>query len=238
MTIIDVSRHQGLIDWPRVRHEGGVDYAIIRATMGATGRDDRYAENWRESGWAGVPRRTIYHYQVTEASGASQLENILRTTGEDFGNEPVVVDGERTAGERGAMAAGWVFPKVRYTEQLRVVCFGLRERGARVRIYSNYWEWIAITTQPSWAAEFGFHGAGYPVIPCDLTYELMVPPPWTDWEMWQCSSTGRVPGIAGNVDLNRERVAPAPPEPPATGHVARLASEITSLAENIVTEIG
>jgi len=34
MTIIDVSRWQGLIDWRRVRAEGGVTCAIIRCTMG------------------------------------------------------------------------------------------------------------------------------------------------------------------------------------------------------------
>lgn len=236
MTIIDISRHQGLIDWPRVRHEGGVTYAIIRATLGAAGRDDRYAANWRESGWAGIPRRGAYHYQVTEASGPSQLENILRVTGGDFGNAPFVVDVERTAAERQAMAAGWLFPIARYTEQLRVVCFGLRERGMAVHIYSNYWEWRTITTQPAWAAEFGFHVAAYPFDPDDSTYRPRVPAPWVDWATWQYSSTGRVAGIAGNVDLNRERVPAPPPVPapvPVPDHLAAVRGHLAAALKEL-----
>ena len=57
----------------------------MRATLGSTGIDDRYAENWRESGWAGIPRRGIYHYFITGVSAAAQLANILAVMGATLG---------------------------------------------------------------------------------------------------------------------------------------------------------
>ena len=121
------------------------------------------------------------------------------------------------------MAAGWRFPKEQYTWTLNALCHDLLAHTP-VRIYSNKWEWEAITLQPSWAREFGFHVAAYPDNPDSLTYRPQVPAPWNDWEMWQYSSTGRLPGIAGNVDLNRERVPVSNP-PPDT-----LAADIASHA--------
>lgn len=77
-----------------------------------------------------------------------------------------------------------------------------------------------------------------------------IPPPWTQEESWQHTGHGSLPGYDRFLDLQvgqwteaelRARFAsdaePAPPEPPATGHVARLGAEIASLAENIALEV-
>ena len=49
---VDVSHHQGGIDWRALR-ASGVRFAYIKATEGAHFRDPRFAENWRRSGEAG-----------------------------------------------------------------------------------------------------------------------------------------------------------------------------------------
>lgn len=206
MTIIDVSRHNGAIDWPRARAEGGVECAIIRATLGSTGVDERYAENWRESGWAGVPRRGVYHYVIAGVSAAAQVHNILAATGGDFGTEPVTLDVERTRAQVQAMKAGWQFPVAAYTAMLFELAHALRMHTP-VRLYTSKWEWLAMTTEPAWAANFPLWVAGYPTDPESPTYKPAVPSPWADWSIWQYSSTGRVPGLAGDVDLSRERAA-------------------------------
>lgn len=210
-SIIDISRWNGPISWGVVR-DAGVECAIIRASLGSTGKDDRYETNWRESGEARIPRRGGYHYFITQISGQAQFDNIMRVTKGDFGNVPFTIDCERTKTERQKMADGWAFPKANYTEQLRVLCNLLKQRTP-IRIYSNKWEWEAITTQPIWAVEFGFHVAAYPDDPSDPTYKPLIPKPWTDWTLWQYSSTGSVQGINGNVDLNRERTTQSPGEP-------------------------
>jgi len=225
--IIDVSKWQGAIDWPAVGGEGGVTCAIMRCTLGATGTDIQYARNWSESARAGIPRRGAYHYVITNVSASLQLGNILAVTGGDFGNEPFTVDVERTSAERVAMAGGWPFPKAAYTNMLLELTSRLAQR-ARVRIYTNKTEWQAMTTQPAWAANYGLHVAGYPADPNNTVYRPFVPAPWVDWTMWQFSSTGRVAGIASNVDLNRDRVVepvvvpPSPPPPVDTGAIAQV----------------
>lgn len=196
--VVDVSRHNGLIDWQRARSEGGVTTAVIRATLGATGVDDAYARNWREAGWQGI-RRGVYHLMILDLSPAQQRENILRTTGGAFGDEPLAIDAERTA----AMRALPVFPKARYTDQLYELA-ELMRRECPVRCYSSAEEWRQITTLPAWAEGFLDWLAHYnatisaPALPAGVQ----------TWKRWQYTSEGRVAGFAGNVDLNRDAVVP------------------------------
>src|SRR6476660_2447595 len=57
---IDVSHHQGEIDWPRVASDG-VRFAYIKASEGGTVPDHRFRENWVEAKKAGL-RRGAYHF--------------------------------------------------------------------------------------------------------------------------------------------------------------------------------
>jgi len=197
--------------------------------MGSTGYDDRYAENWQGAADSGIPRVGAYHYVITNVAATSQLQNILRVTGGDFGSEPFTVDVERTNAERTAMQNGWIFPKASYTAMLAALCQALRVYTP-VRIYSSAIEWRTMTTGPLWAAGFPFHVAAYPFDPNSTTYRPDVPYPWTDWTLWQYSSSGRVPGIVGDCDLNRERAAPPAP-PPADPLAAAVAGHARSILE-------
>lgn len=58
---IDVSKHQGRIDWPTVAQDRNVQFVYIKATEGATLVDKRYEENIKQS--AAVRTRTAYHGQ-------------------------------------------------------------------------------------------------------------------------------------------------------------------------------
>lgn len=204
MTIIDVSKWQGVINWDKVR-AAGVECAIIRCAMGATGVDERYAENWGKSAKAGIPRRGTYFYVVTEAPAAEQVDNIMRVTQGDFGSEPLTLDCERRADERLLS----FFHRAAYTALVREML----DRLAGVvglRIYTSKNEWNQITTQPAWASDYPLWVAAYPFDPDSPTYKPPIPAQWPTWSMWQYSSTGSVPGIDGDVDLSRERLAPIP----------------------------
>lgn len=209
----DISRHQDDVDFQRLRP--AIDEIIIRCAMGATGVDDRYAENWREAKWAGIPRRRTYFYVVTDIPWREQLANVHRVTGGDYGTGAIILDSERTASEKARIKAGWVFPKRRYTDTLLELAFQLG-REVEVEHYSNFWEWTDMVYPDPDFRKRRFHGAGYPLsIPVTFEqmvtflgrYQLRIPRPWSDeprleWHGWQCASTGRLPGIAGNVDLN------------------------------------
>ena len=59
MTGIDVSKHQGVIDWQKVKAEG-IKFAIIRAGYGMYENqvDSRFMENMAGAKAAGIPVRS------------------------------------------------------------------------------------------------------------------------------------------------------------------------------------
>jgi len=200
--IIDVSRHQGVIHWAKVK-AASVETAIIRATMGAFGIDSEYHRNWQGSWVGGIPHRGAYHLVIMGISAADQIANIMQTTGGDWGNEPLTLDCERTAADRLLL----VFPKAQYTALVREMLDRLAVHG-RVRIYTSANEWQAMTTLPAWAEGVVDWFAEYND---NITAPPALPPGVTTWKRRQFSHTGSVDGIIGDVDLNIDNVAPAPP---------------------------
>src|SRR5262249_30419769 len=57
---IDVSHHQGPIDWPQVA-VAGVGFAYIKATEGKDLSDPMFRVHWRAADAAGIPRGA-YHF--------------------------------------------------------------------------------------------------------------------------------------------------------------------------------
>ncbi|MES1204160.1 MAG: GH25 family lysozyme [Pseudomonadota bacterium] len=90
---IDVSRHQGAIDWKALAG-AGVKFAYIKASEGADHRDDRFAANWRDSAAAGV-RRGAYHYFTLCRPGAAQAANFIATVPVEPNALPHAVDVEQ-----------------------------------------------------------------------------------------------------------------------------------------------
>ncbi len=90
---IDVSNHQGRIDWNAVRRDG-IRFAYIKATEGGDFIDAYFAANWAGAGSAGVDRGA-YHYFTLCTPGATQAANFLRvlplpTSGGGYSVAPAV----------------------------------------------------------------------------------------------------------------------------------------------------
>lgn len=90
---VDVSRHQGAIDW-RALAGAGVKFAYIKASEGADYRDDRFAANWRDSASVGV-RRGAYHFFTLCKPGAAQAQNFMAVVPIEPGVLPHAVDVEQ-----------------------------------------------------------------------------------------------------------------------------------------------
>lgn len=72
---IDVSAHQGTIDWERVAGDG-IAFAYIKATEGGDFTDSRFEENWEGASEAGLDRGP-YHFFTLCTPGADQAEHFL-----------------------------------------------------------------------------------------------------------------------------------------------------------------
>lgn len=180
---IDVSAHQGKIDWPTVKG-AGIDFAYIKASEGGDWVDDHFQENWSGAGAAGL-LRGAYHFFTLQRPGADQAENFLKTAPPEAASLPPVVDLE--FGGNGADRP----PREVIVRELGI--FLERVEAAHKRPAILY-------LMP----EFEQAYAVYREFPRRLWLRSLLarPPAEWQWTLWQYTPVGRVAGIEGNVDLN------------------------------------
>jgi lysozyme len=186
---IDVSKWQGKIDWASVG-AAGTQFAFIKATEGGDHIDERFLENWYGAKQAGIARGA-YHFMFWCRPVADQAAWFKRNVPADPGALPPVLD-------------------VEWNGQSRK-CPGKLDRTAAL-------EMIRVMLH-----EMEAHTGKRPIIYTDVTFhadvlegELTEYPHWVRstaaephvrysnrrWTMWQYTTTGRVPGIRGDVDRN------------------------------------
>ena len=74
---VDVSHHQGSIDWNRVA-SAGMSFAYIKATEGGDLLDPAFARNWSGAEEAGLDRGA-YHFFTLCSPAEDQAANFLRS---------------------------------------------------------------------------------------------------------------------------------------------------------------
>jgi lysozyme len=72
---VDVSAHQGEIDWRRVAADD-IEFAYIKASEGGGFTDSRFGQNWRPAGKAGLDRGA-YHFFTLCRPGGEQARHFL-----------------------------------------------------------------------------------------------------------------------------------------------------------------
>jgi lysozyme len=187
---IDVSFWQGTINWDQVRG-AGVRYAFIRAYYGANTRDSQFTRNWREARRVGLLRGAYQWFKPLQDPTA-QANAVINAVGRlGPGDLPVVVDVEEPP------ADGIPSPSV-YASRLRTWYDRVRAGTGRAPIiYSGKYYWEGYLRTTSFASAPLWHPQ-YTSATCPNIANQ-----WNNWTFWQYTSTGRVAGIAGNVDRNR-----------------------------------
>lgn len=214
--IIDVSAWQGVINWQKVKPH--IDGAIIRCGYGIDkeSQDDKYFKrNADECTRLGIPFGVyLYSYAKTTERVQSEAAHVLRLIKGYTLAYPVYLDLEEAGTESGAINRARVFAKI------------IEAAGYRCGIYANLYWWnnhlTGLDEYTKWVAQYNAtnHYKG------------------TGMDMWQYSSTGRVDGITGDVDMNEcyrdfpaellkgEKPAPSQPVQPTKKSVAELTEEV------------
>ncbi len=91
---IDVSQHQGRVDWTAIQSEG-FSFVFIKATEGATHQDRLFATHWGGAASAGLARGA-YHFFTFCTPASQQASNFIRTVLPGQPMLPPVVDVEYT----------------------------------------------------------------------------------------------------------------------------------------------
>lgn len=74
---IDVSHHNGVIDWAKVAKDTNIVFVYIKATTGATHLDNRYKTNIKEARKNGL-KVGSYHFLTSYSSAHAQFENFKK----------------------------------------------------------------------------------------------------------------------------------------------------------------
>lgn len=186
---IDVSVYQSTVNWPMVR-AAGKRFAIARVLHWPT-RDTQFDRNWREIRANGLIRGA-YIYFDPRYDVASQADIVVRAVGRlGQGDLPVTLDVEQPA-------PGLPTP-ARYAAMLRDLSDRIEAgTGRRPMIYTGHYYWPSYVQSTAFRDHPLWHAQYTTTQPCPNIADA-----WSNWSFWQYSSTGRVSGISGNVDLDR-----------------------------------
>ena len=191
---VDVSHHQGKIDWEKVK-EDGYEFAIIRigyrgyGTEGTLKLDNRFHENIKDAQRAGLDVGVYFFAQaINEEEALEEAEFVLKhlkgyklELPVAYDPESILYDEARTDDVTGEQ----------FTKNAKVFCKRIRKAGYEPMIYSNMlWEAYELDLEKL---------SDYPIWYAD--YEPLPQTPY-DFVMWQYTSSGTVDGIKGRVDLN------------------------------------
>jgi GH25 family lysozyme M1 (1,4-beta-N-acetylmuramidase) len=190
---IDVSEHQGVIDWNAVANDG-VTFAFIRLgnrgyTEGGLRLDAQYSANIEGAQAVGIEVGVYFFSQaINEDEAREEAEFVLEHLDGRLLNYPVVYDFEPVGASDGR--ANRISPQ-QVTSNARVFCERIEASGYPTMIYGNARD-IA-----RYGAEFlANHKVWY------AEYDALQPNGQFDFVIWQFTSNGTVAGIDQRVDLN------------------------------------
>ena len=193
-TIMDVSRHQGVIDWAKVKASGKIGGVMIRA-MGNSGAgkaskpylDPYFARNYAECTRVGLPVGVYGYFKATTKAQADKelayFKKLL--TGRSF-ELPVAVDIEDEVQKPLGKAA--------LTDLTAYMLSTVESWGVYAMLYTGLW----------FGSTFLYMG-GAKLKPYDVwlaAYRTRKPAPGWPFGMWQYTSAARVPGVSTNVDMS------------------------------------
>lgn len=185
---IDVSHHQGAIDWAKVK-QTDIEFALIRCGYGddVVSQDDQYfAQNIKGCQDNDIPYGIyIYSYATNVEMAKSEIKHVLRLISETNANPtlPVYYDIEDDTQKNLSTAT--------LGNIAETFCNEIIKAGYKVGVYSNLWWWNNKLTDKrfnswdKWVAQYNSS--------CDYS---------SQYNIWQFTETGTVAGISGKADVN------------------------------------
>jgi lysozyme len=185
---LDVSDAQGSIDWWSVK-DAGADFAYLRATMGADGRDTQFQDNWRVVPVTGMRRGAIHVYSLCRPA-ADQANNFNTNVPRTDDALPAAVEIDFTPDCESRPARDVVLGELRTFLTMAEAHTGKPMLLKVSQRFETTYRLSAGIARPVWEVQ------------------NMIPPDYATrpWRMWQASDLRRIDGVTGPV--NWDVVAP------------------------------
>lgn len=182
---IDVSKHNGTIDWAKVK-AAGVQFAMLRAGYGRydNQKDEQFEANYKGATAAGIPVGAYhYSYATTAEQAKHEAEVFLGWIKGKTLTYPVAFDIEDK--KQANLGVSLI------SNIIRAFCEAVEAAGYYVVVYANK-DWLTNRIDAD----------------CKSRYDIWLAQ-WTDkptyagsYGIWQYTSDGAVDGIEGRVDMN------------------------------------
>lgn len=188
---IDVSKHQGLINWNRVK-AAGIQFAMIRAGYGKNNIDTQFVRNITECNRLGIPVGVYwFSYALNEKMAAEEAQKVLEIIRPYKVEYPVVFDLEYDTIEY-AKKKGITINKALASKMVEAFCSTIEKAGYYAMNYANL-DYLKNMFDPELRSRYDLWYAQYSDY-VNRSVGLV--------GMWQYTSSGKVDGIIGNVDMN------------------------------------
>ena len=206
---IDVSKHNGVIDWDKVI----VDFAIIRIGFGMyeNQKDEMFERNYSEATKVNIPVG-VYHYSYAKSvdEAIKEAELVIKWLNGRKLDLPVYFDIEDNSQKNLSRAI--------LDGMCEAFCNRIEKAGYWAGIYSNkYWA-TSVISGIKLGKKYTYWIAQYTD---ECTYT-------GDYAIWQYTSKGKVNGISGNVDMNImvKDIIQNENKPQTTKSIEELAKEV------------
>ncbi|MDD6559671.1 MAG: glycoside hydrolase family 25 protein [Lactimicrobium massiliense] len=191
---VDVSEHNGTIDWTALKADG-VQFAMIRIgyrgyDQGTITEDSAFARNIKGAHDAGIQVGVYFFSQaVSEDEAAQEAKWVIERLHSESIDLPVVYDMEMYSDETNAR--GNTTTRQQRTADAAVFLDNIANAGYSPMLYASTGTYDTVfdpqylTGYPFWVAE----------------YDTVCSYPYT-YAMWQYSESGTLNGVSTNVDLD------------------------------------
>lgn len=184
---IDVSKHQGIINWNQVK-ASGIEFAILRIGYGMydNQKDVQFENNYNGAVNNGIPVGVYtYSYAKSVDEAKREADCVIKWLNGRKLQLPVYFDIEDDSQKN--------LGRNTLNEMCKAFCNKIEQAGYWAGIYSNkYWA-TSIISGAELGKRYTYWIAQYS---SSCTYT-------GDYAIWQYSSSGKVNGINGNVDMNK-----------------------------------
>ena len=188
-TVIDVSSHNGSIDWSKVK----IDGVIIRLGYRGYGQgtltmDTQFYNNAKGCSFYAIPFG-VYFFStaINAAEGREEAEYVLAKVAAYKLSFPIFIDSEYSNVAQNGRSDK--LSKSSRTAAVKAFCERIRQAGYTAGVYASE-SWFRSQLDMSqlpyriWCAKYSSNKPAYPA----------------EMDAWQYTSSGSVPGIAGKVD--------------------------------------
>lgn len=183
---IDVSKYQGDIDFKKVKN-AGVQFAIVRIGYGqyTNQKDEKFDRNYDGFNSVGIPVGVYLYSYAKNVDDAKKEANVVLTwlNGRKL-NLPVYYDIE----DKSQVNLG----KKTLTSMCEAFCDTIEKAGYWAGVYANKYFFTTYLDYKKLEEKYTIWVAQYS---STNTYR-------GKYDMWQYTSSGKVNGISGNVDMN------------------------------------